>query len=254
MTMHIKHRVAALFLAAAMAGAHAGVFDDDEARKAILDLRAKVEAMQAELTSRLARLDDAKMDKTQALDFNNQHEADMAEMAKLRGQVEVLQNALAQADKHSKELYADLDARLKKLEPQQVTIDGKTAEVDPGEQKAYDSAMATFKGGDYAAAARELGDFVHRYPASGFAANAQYWLGNAYYAAQNYKAAIAAQQVVVSNYADSPKASDAMLNIASSHLELKQKAAARKVLQQLVSKYPDSSAAATARDRLKALK
>jgi tol-pal system protein YbgF len=254
MTMHTKHRIAALLLAAAMAGAHAGVFDDTEARKAILELRAKVDAMHTELTARLAKLDDAKMDKTQALDFNNQREADLAELARLRGQVEVLQNALAQADKHGKELYADLDARLKKLEPQQVTIDGQTTEVDPGEQKAYESAMATFKGGDYAAAARELGDFVHRYPSSGFAANAQYWLGNAYYAAQNYKAAITAQQVVVSDYADSPKAPDALLNIASSHLELKQKWAAKKALQQLVAKYPDSSAAATARDRLKALK
>jgi tol-pal system protein YbgF len=252
--MHTKHRFAALLLVSAMAGAHAGVFDDDEARKAILDLRAKVEAMHTEVMNRLAKLEDGKMDKAQALDFNNQHEADMAEIAKLRGQIEVLQNALAQAEKHDKDLYADLDGRLKKLEPREITIDGKTAEVDPGEQKAYDSAIATFKGGDYAAAAKELGDFVRRYPSSGFAANAQYWLGNAHYAAQNYKAAIAAQQQVVANYADSPKAPDALLNIASSYLELKDKKNAKKSFQTLVSKYPDAPAAATARERLKALR
>lgn len=244
---------AALLLFASVS-AHAGVFDDDEARKAILDLRAKVDALSKDFDARIARMSDNKLDRSAALDFTNQHEATLAEIAKLRGQIEVLQNAIANVEKRQKELYADLDARIKQLEPREVTVEGKTVEVDPGEQKAYESAMETFKGGDYAAAARELGDFVRRYPGSGYAANAQYWLGNAHYAAQNYKAAIAAQQEVVSTYADSPKAPDAMLNIASSYLELKDKKNAKKTLQSLVSKYPESPAAATAKERLKALK
>jgi tol-pal system protein YbgF len=87
-----------------------------------------------------------------------------------------------------------------------------------------------------------------------YAANAQYWLGNAYYAQREYKSAIAAQEVVVSTYRDSPKAPDAMLNMASSYTELNDKKAAKKTLKDLVAKYPASSAAQAAKDRLAVMK
>jgi tol-pal system protein YbgF len=163
-------------------------------------------------------------------------------------------NQIATAQKNQKDLYADLDLRIKKLEPRQETVDGQTVQVMPNEKQTYDKAMELFKSGDYKAAAGALQDFVRRYPDSAFAANAQYWLGNAYYAQRDYKSAISAQQAVVENYATSPKAPDAMLNIASSYTELKDKKAAKKALQQLVSKFPDSSAAQAAKDRLAALK
>jgi tol-pal system protein YbgF len=225
--------------------AHAGLFDDDEARKALLDLRAKVEAMRTELQGRI----DTKSDKSSTLDLVTQNENMLQEIAKLRGQIEVLANDVANAQKRQKDFYVDLDARLRKLEPREVTIDGKTAQVDPGEQRGYDAAMQLFKAGDYKAAGVALQEFVQRYPGSSYASNAQYWLGNAYYAQRDCKAAIAAQLVVLKNYADSPKAPDAMLNIASCQTELKDKAA-KKTLQDLIKQYPDSPAAATAKERL----
>lgn len=225
--------------------AHAGLFDDDEARKALLDLRAKVEAMRTELQGRI----DTKSDKSSTLDLVTQNENLLQEIAKLRGQIEVLANDIANTQKRQKDFYVDLDARLRKLEPREVTIDGKTSQVDPGEQRGYDAAMQLFKAGDYKAAGVALQEFVQRYPGSSYAANAQYWLGNAYYAQRDCKAAIAAQLVVLKNYGDSPKAPDAMLNIASCQTELKDKAA-KKTLQDLIKQYPDSPAAATAKERL----
>jgi len=225
--------------------AHAGLFDDDEARKALLDLRAKVEAMRADLQGRI----DTKSDKSSTLDLVTQNENMLQEIAKLRGQIEVLANDIANAQKRQKDFYTDLDARLRKLEPREVTIDGKTSQVDPGEQRGYDAVMQLFKAGDYKAAGVALQEFVQRYPGSSYASNAQYWLGNAYYAQRDCKAAIAAQLVVLKNYADSPKAPDAMLNIASCQTELKDKAA-KKTLQDLIKQYPDSPAAATAKERL----
>lgn len=230
--------------------ASAGLLDDDEARRAILDLRAKVDALTRDVNSRL----DTKSDKAATLEILNQHEQTMQEIARLRGQLEVLANQIATSQKSQKDLYADLDSRIRKLEPQQATIDGQTAEVLPTEKKSYDTAMELFKSGDYKAAANALQDFVRRYPDSAYAANAQYWLGNAYYAQRDYKNAIAAQEGVVSNYGTSSKAPDAMLNIASNYIELKDKKNAKKVLQQLVTKFPGTSAAATAKDRLAALK
>ena len=230
--------------------ASAGLLDDDEARKAILDLRSKVENLSRDMNARL----DTKSDKSAALELINQHEQTMQEIARLRGQLEVLSNEIATSQKRQKDFYADLDARIAKLEPRQVSIDGKEAEVDPGELKSYEAAMKLFTAGDYKAATNALTEFVRRNPASSYASNAQYWLGNAYYAQRDYKNAIASQEIVASTYKDSAKAPDAMLNIASSYLELKDKKSAKKALQQLVTKYPDSSAASTAKDRLAALK
>jgi tol-pal system protein YbgF len=230
--------------------ANAGLLDDDEARRAIIDLRAKVDALSRDVNAKI----DSKSDKTAALDMLNQHEQTMQEIARLRGQIEVLANQVTTAEKHQKDFYADLDARLKKLEPRAEVIDGRQAEVMPTEKKAYDAAFELFRSGDYKAAADALEDFVKRYPTSAYAPNAQYWLGNAYFAQHDYKNAIAAQEVVASTYRDSAKAPDAMLNIASSYVELKDKKAAKKAFQQLITKFPDSSAAQTAKDRLAALK
>jgi tol-pal system protein YbgF len=230
--------------------ANAGLLDDDEARRAIIDLRAKVDALSRDMNAKF----DTKLDKTAILDIQNQHDQTMQEIAKLRGSIEELANQVAMAQKSQRDLYGDLDARLKKLEPQQQTIDGQVATVLPSEKQSYDAAMTKFKSGDYAGAADDLQEFVKRYPASAYAPNAQYWLGNAYYAQRDYKNAIAAQEVVATTYKDSAKAPDAMLNIASSYAELKDKKAARKALQQLVKTFPDSSAAQAAKDRLAALR
>ena len=230
--------------------AHAGLLDDDEARKAILDLRAKVDNLSREFNAKL----ETKFDRSGSLDLVNQNEQTLQEIAKLRGQLEVLSNEVATIQKRQKDFYTDLDARLRKLEPQQMTIDGREAEVDPNEQKSYDAAMALFKAGDYKNAALGLTEFVRRYPQSGYAAIAQYWLGNAYYAQRDYKNAIAAQQVVATTYRDSTKAPDAMLNIASSYTELKDKKNAKKALQDLIKQFPDSTAAQAAKDRLAAMK
>ncbi|WLI90363.1 tol-pal system protein YbgF [Massilia sp. R2A-15] len=248
-----KSRIAAAcFALAAWFPLHAGagILDDDEARKAILDLRSKVENLSRELNARI----DTKSDKSAALDLVNQHEQTMQEIARLRGQIEVLANEVATAQKRQKDFYADLDARIAKLEPRKVNIDGKEAEVEVSELKSYEAAMALYKAGDFKGASTALSEFVRRFPESSYASSAQYSLGNAYYAQNDYKNAIVAQESLTSNYKDSPRAPDAMLTIASSYIALKDKKNAKKTLQQVVAKYPGSSAALAAKDRLATLK
>ncbi|HEY4542359.1 MAG TPA: YbgF trimerization domain-containing protein, partial [Noviherbaspirillum sp.] len=144
----IRSSLAAAFLAAASLAplaAHAQLFSDDEARRAILQLRERVNAMQSELN--------AKMDKTGSLDLNNQNEALRQEIARLRGQLEVLSNELANVQKRQNDFYADLDARLRKLEPQKVVVDGQEMTVQQAEQRSYEAALAYFREGDYRNAA-----------------------------------------------------------------------------------------------------
>lgn len=219
--------------------ANAGLFADDEARRAILDVRAKVEN---------------KADKASVLDLASQNEALLQEVARLRGQVEILSNELLNAQRRQKSFYVELDNRLRKLEPQSRMVDGKEARVEPAEQHAYDAALAQFKANQYKQAGNEFAAFLQRYPDSAYAASAQYWLGNAYFAQRGCKNAIKAQTVVVKSYADSPHASNAMLNIATCHIQLKNKPSAKKTLEALVARYPDSAAAKTASERLKTMK
>ena len=248
-----KSRLAAaglVFAALLPLPSSAGLLDDDEARRAILELRTKVDSLARDFNSRL----ETKSDKTAALESLNRHEQTLQEIARLRGQIEVLANELANIQKNQKDLYADIDARIKKLEPRQVTIDGAPAAVAPTEQQDYEAALALLTGGDYKAAAAALSEFVRRHPESAYAANAQYSLGSAYYALRDYKKSIAAQQVVATTYKDSAKAPEAMLNIASNYIELNDTKNAKKALQSLVSKYPGTPSAQTAKTRLTALK
>ena len=249
MNKFIKSSIAAAFMAAfslAPLSANAALFEDDEARRAILDIRTRLDNMQSEIN--------AKADKTNSLDLNSENEQLRQEIAKLRGQIEVLTNDLTNTQKRQKDFYVDLDGRLRKLEPKTVTIDGKEVSVEQSEQRAYDAALAYFKAGDYKNAGASFYDFTRRYPQSGLAPSAQYWLGNTYYAQRDYRNAIAAQQVVVKSYPDNPKAADALLNIASCYMELKDKASAKKTLETLIAQYPNSPTAQTAQERLAAVK
>ncbi len=230
---------------------YAGVFDDDGARQAIIDLRAKVDANQKEIDQRLDKLEAAQGGQ---LDLANQIEALRQDMARLRGQIELLTNSVANQEKRERDFYADLDARLRKLEPQQVTIDGKTTFVDVAETRAFDSALALFKNSDFKGAISAFDSFVRQYPNSPYTPGAQYWLGTSYYATRDFKTAIATQQTLVKNWPDSPRAAEALLNIASSQADLGDKKAARKTLDQIIATYPDSEAAGVARERAGTLK
>src|SRR5438105_1798805 len=140
--------------------AQAGLFDDDEARRAILDVRARIDAVNARLEN--------KADKTISLDLAGQNEQLRGEISKLRGQIEVLTNELANEQRRQKDFYTDLDGRLRKLEPKRGTIDGKEVEIQPAEQKAYDTALSLFKAGDYRNAVVAFSDFLRLYPQSGY--------------------------------------------------------------------------------------
>ena len=252
----VRLGAALIVCGALIAPAHA-LFGDDEARKAILELRAKVAEMEnrlrekdAELATRIERLEAANRAQ---LEFANTVDAQRKEIATLRGQVETLTNEVATLQKRNRDLYADLDGRLKAFEPIATNVDGKPATVDRAEQAAYDAALIQFRAGDFRGAAASLQAFLARWPKSAHAPAANYWLGNSLYGMKDYKGAIAAQQVVVERYPDSPRAPDALLNIAASQVELKDTARARSALQKIITDYPNTEAAKVADERLKAL-
>jgi tol-pal system protein YbgF len=262
-------RLTALLAALGAAGfavslpAYAGLFDDEQARKQIADLTNQLRAQNEALSSRLAKLESENEQRGRAIiDLSNQIDALKADIAKLRGQSEVLVNDADASAKRQKDLYVDLDNRLRALEkPGAAAGDagagdasGKTGALDPAESKVYESALNQFKIGNYQGAIAGFQTFIQTWPSSPNAPSAQYWIGNAYFALREYKQAIAAQQKLIAAWPESAKAPDAMLNLASSQQEMGDAKSAKRSLEGLLSRYPASPAAETAKQRLSRMK
>ena len=98
--------------------AHAGLFDDEEARKQVLQLRTQLADTQRSLDARIGELE-AQAKNRSIIDLFNQVETLRTEFARLRGQTELLQNEMENTQKRQRDLYVDLDGRLRKVEAQQ---------------------------------------------------------------------------------------------------------------------------------------
>jgi len=245
-------------LLAATLPARAGLFDDDEARKAILDLRAKqtqAEQQRSELAASIKQLNDQLQTLQRSmLELNNQNELLRSEIARLRGQDEQMLRDLSEVQRKQKDVAQGVEERMRKFEPQQVSVDGKEFSVEPEEKRLYDEAMAAMRNAEYDRAAPALASFLKRYPASGYADSARYWLGNAQYGQRQYKDAIATFRAFVNAAPDHLRAPEALLALANCQAELKDNKSAKRTLEELIKQYPKSEAAQAGRERLVALK
>lgn len=251
--------LAALALVAGASSASAGLFDDDEARKAILDLRARVDAVRVDSDARVAqegrRLNEENAQLRKGmLDLQNQIETLRAEVAKLRGQDEQLQREVADLRRGQKEMAQGTDERLRQFEPSKVVVDGLEFVADPSERRDFEAALATFRRGAFLAAQAAFFDFLKRFPQSGYAPTALFWLGNAQYANRDYRDAIANFRALLTRAPTHFRAPEALLSVANCQIELKETKAARKTLEDLLKAHPQSEAASAAKERLSHLK
>src|SRR6267378_534633 len=167
-----------------------GLFDDNEARRRIELLRQQVETSQKALEDRLGKFESSAGERSALLDLAGQLDGLRSEIARMRGQIEVLANQIETADRRQKDLYVDIDTRLRKLEQareQQAAsaekppaASGEVEGATPGEAKAYQAALDQFKLGNYPMAVSAMQGFLVTYPGSSLAPNAQYWIGMAY--------------------------------------------------------------------------
>ncbi|MCP5273104.1 MAG: tol-pal system protein YbgF [Burkholderiaceae bacterium] len=253
---------AAAALALSLPAAHAGLFDDEEARKAILDLRARIQANDETASKAIADLAASNTQLVQQvatlqrslLELNNQLEVLRGEVAKLRGDGEQLLRDVATLQQGQKDANQNFDDRLRKLEPQKVALDGREFVASPEERQLYDAAIAAIRNGDFDTAAKGLGDLLERWPTTGYGASARFWLGNAQYGKRDYKGAVATFRDLVKANPDHPKAPEALLALANSQAEMKDTRSARRTLDELLKSYPDSEAATAGKERLASLK
>ena len=251
----------ALALGGLATPAHA-IFDDDEARRAILELRNRFQQSEEQNRARMAELTASNAQLTEQvaalrrslLDLNNQLEASRAEVARLRGNDEQLTRDVTELQRRQKDLAQGLDERIRRMEPTKVSLDGREFAVDPEEKRSFEEAMALLRGGEFDKSVAALAAFQRRWPASGYTDAARFWHANALYGKRDYREAIAGFRGFVNAAPDHPRAPEAMLAIANSQAEMKDPKAARKTIEDLVRAYPRSEAAAAGRERLAVLR
>lgn len=249
----------AVGILAVSSAAQASIFNDNEARKAILDLRQRVELIKQDSDNRHAESVKALTDedasiRSAMLDLQSQLNAAQIEMEKLRGQNEQLMRDVAELQRKFKDATSGLQERLRNLEPAAVSLDGLEFTALASETKEYEDAFQLFRNGDFAAAQRLFSAFLVRNPQSGYRPSVLFWLGNAQYANKEYKDALQSFRSMLDLAAHHNRAPEAMLAIANCQVEMKDARAARRTWESLIARYPTSEAAAAARDRLSRFK
>jgi tol-pal system protein YbgF len=235
--------------------AGAGIFEDEEARKAILDLRQKVESLKADSEQKLSdqirrSADEVAQLRRSMVELQNQLEVTRGDAAKLQGQGEQLARDLAETQRRQKDSNQMFDERLRKFEPTRVNLDGQEFMAEMVERRDFEAALAVFRKGEFASAQLIFVDFLNRHPNTGYRASTLFWLGNAQYATKDYKDAVVSFRALVSLAPSHIRIPDTLLSIANSQLEMKEVKAARKTLEDLVANHPGTEAATAARDRL----
>jgi tol-pal system protein YbgF len=222
---------AALLLAST---ARAGLFDDTEARQQVENLRQE-QQNQLESVRR------------GQLDLASQNEQLRAEVARLRGQLEVLLNKVESVESRQRDFYVDLDSRVRRFEGGNPV---SSAETGTSGGNHYDSALRLLKEGKAAEALTALEAYIASNPDSADLPAAHFWAGNAALKVQDVAAANRFFNNVLGRWPNDPAAPDAMLGLANSYAVMGDARNAQRTLQTLVERYPGSNAAQAARQRI----
>lgn len=258
----MKRLALTLLFCTLTAPAYAGLFGESEEQKLLallqqqqLELQNRLNASEAsdkQLQERLAQLE-SRLKNQRLLDLVIQLDAAHAEIAKLRGQLEVLNFNLESAQKRQRDLYVDLDNRLRPLEQNNSKPEAK-AQDNSAEAQAFDAAYGLYRVGNYKNAVTAFESFGKQYPDSNRKAESLFWVGQAHTQLRDFKAASASLQQLLDGFPDHPRAAEALRGIANLQLEQGDKKAARKTLRQVLDLYPNSEAASKASQQLSTLK
>ncbi len=245
--------LAACALGAASSIARAGLFDDEEARRDIAKLKVSTEQQSKELDAKLTKLDEA-IKSLGIIQIINQLDQVNAELAKLRGQNEVMVNQFEQMQKRQKDFYFDLDARIRKLEgaapdtPVGVTAvapatPGMTLVTPPAAQPNIIIAPPPNQGLVVTTVPSEPMSGRPVMVKSAEAQLAVYDVGTNAFKANQFTNAVRGYEAFLQEFPQHILAPNAMYWIGISHANLNEFAKARAIQERLLKLYPDSSKA-----------
>lgn len=117
-------------------------------------------------------------------------------------------------------------------------------------QTLYDQANQDLTQGRYALALRGFREYVQRAPQSSLAENAQYGVGECFFAQSKFDSAAVEYARVPALYPDGQRVAASMYKLALSQDKLGRKDDSKKTLEDLVRRFPNSGEAQLARERL----
>ncbi len=242
----------------------------DQTRKQLADTRAELAAMRDRLNAAEGAVQEIRSEMEQGADAGNVQDLDrrlatleaevgtQRELSKVREEeLRLLRDAVLQTGKApAKTAAREPGAAAPATAVSQPAVpQGEAQRGDDvaAAQRDYENAWKRLRERDYRGAIEQFKQFVERYADSNLADNAQYWIGESYYALQDFDEAILEFDLVRRKYPGSDKVPAAWLKIGYAFAELGNRADARLVLQEVINRYPRSKEAEKAQEKIRAL-
>jgi tol-pal system protein YbgF len=220
-------------------------------RESTVSLRSDISGISKDIQTLIGRFDENKyfLDKTLS-ERSSEMGVLRTQIAALDAQVKDLQIKLSSVKTDIEKVKVTQDAPQKEAKTDHVET--RTPEVkDPANPaKIYEVAYNTFKEKKYKEAREKFEAFLKEFPQDKLAGNAQFWIGETYYAEEDYAGAIVEYDALLKNYPESEKSPAALLKQGYSFVEMGDKKAAKGILGQLREKYPKSKEAELAKKKI----
>ena len=274
------------------------LFEDEGARKKLNEIQDQLNALQSsiefEIKEKFTNFEKSnKVDPKLINSFSERINTIFDDLAKLRGEVEVLTYALQTSEERQKVLYKELNERLQKIEDSALKIENNVNSSDSAptneplsqnnlliqeevlpeiapepipqaadlpplvdkniEYQEFEDAKKLITATKYKEAFDALDKFVVNYPSSELLPEAKYNLGYTQFALRNYKAAINTFNKIVLEYPDNPIAPSSLYQVSNSQIQLTRITKAKQTLRSLIKKYPNADIIPSAKKRLKDL-
>jgi len=160
----------------------------------------------------------------------------------LTAKIEQLEFRQQELESKLSKMNADVDVRFNMMQNEKTDKkdDPKstTTPTDKEGKKAYDDAYAIMKKGDYKKAEEAFTLFMKDYPKSTLVGNANYWLGETYYARGLYEQAVGIFADGFTKYKHNSKAADNLLKLGLTMNKLQKKEEACTAFKSLSSEFP----------------
>ena len=246
-----------------------------EAKKLQTDLHLQIESLKSDVRVLSTGLDEYKdFAKRPSKDVERVREDVILRTRVLEERGKILEEKNRAQEERAKALeerIRTMEDRLKGMEGKVDLLASKQAEAErvastakemPPEVKGsvtgmgelYRDAYESYQKGDNDGARRKFEAFLKQYPNTDLSDNAQFWIGETYYAQKDFEKAILEYEKVIAKYPEGDKVPAALLKQAFAFLELGDKTNGRNLLRRVIERYPQSEQAEVAKKRSEAIK
>ncbi len=195
-----------------------------------------------------------------------QNKADLAaQVEEISQQLEEVQNQLQDTNdrvtallQSSRTFTSNVPATGDTLSAADTLITNPSASTQPysvdHSRELYNTAHRDVLRGNFQLALEGFRQFMQQFPNSDLADNAQYWIGEVYYAQGRHSNAIEEFEKVIKWYRNGDKVPAALLKIGYSYISIDETEQGKLYLEEVITEYPDTQEANLAKGRLTSLK